>query len=172
MSGQLPDTVKPFSLAENGQTLGGEIALAKMQRLAGLLSSNQGTVEASLDFGLDEQGIPYLKGHVKATLELICQRCMQSMQYPLDTTVNLAIAHSATEAERLPTHYEPLVVESPILSLVSVIEDELILVLPIVAMHDEVDCKAAKTVAVGSAVEKPNPFAVLAKLKGRTETQR
>lgn len=173
MSGQLPDTVKPFSLAETGQTLSGNIALAKMRRLAGSLKSDQGTVKVELEFGCDEQGIHYLKGHLTTALELVCQRCMQGMSFPVDINVNLAMMHSMAEAERLPSHYEPLVIDGPTLSLQAVIEDELILVLPIVALHDRSECQAEIMPAAETEAEKdsPGPFAVLARLKGRIKSQ-
>lgn len=166
MLGQLPETVKPFSLAENGQALEGELPLAKMPRLAEQLDSDSGMVGVAIQFGCDDQNIPFMKGTLKTELVVACQRCMESMQIPLEIDVSLALIQSPAEADSLPTHYEPLVIESSRLSLLTVVEDELMLALPIVAVHDTAECHAGETVPSAQQQDNgSNPFSVLAELK-------
>ena len=74
-------------------------------------------------------------------------------------------------AEELSPEYEPLFVEDEPLHLADIVEDELILALPAVAMHPESECTGAQHPSRDGEEEsqpaeaKPNPFAVLAKLK-------
>jgi len=169
MSDQLPDTIKPQSLIDTGGHLSGYSVLADMERLSAMLASNDGTVEARLDFGKDYQGIRYIKGTLKAELLLTCQRCLETVRYPVDLVLSLALLGSENQAAGLPSGYDPLVLDSQSLSLTTLIEDELILALPIVAMHPESECtnRVVTNSDVGDIADKPNPFATLAQLKGK-----
>jgi uncharacterized protein len=53
------------------------------------------------------------------------------------------------------------------------IEDELLLALPIVAMHPETECASRMTAdKVTDGADKPQPFAALAQLKGKLNSTR
>lgn len=171
MSGRLPEHIDPFRLADAGQVLRGSLALVRFKRLAPLLGSNEGEAAAELRFGVDEGGQRYLRGHVSAELELVCQRCLGPMTQVIDTDIRLGLVGSTAEGEQLPGEYEPLVVEAPPISVADVIEDELVLALPIVAMHPREECPASNRVSddpgedLGADAE--NPFAILASVKSR-----
>ena len=171
MLGQLPETVKPFSLADNGEILDGEFPLARMPRLTEQLNDSSGAVNVTVQFAYDSQKIPFVQGKIQADLVMTCQRCMGAVQVPLAIDVNLALLHSAVDMEDLPAQYEPLVVDSARLSLLTVVEDELLLALPIVAMHDTAECHAGERDSTEDEQgQTSSPFAVLAGLKkGQTE---
>lgn len=173
MSEQLPDTIKPQSLVDTNGQIVGYVSLNNMKRLVTQLASDSGKVEASLTFGRDRQGIRFVNGTIRTNLVLICQRCMEQMTYPVDITLNLALITDADQAEELPESYEPLLIEGQSLSLTSVIEDELILALPIVAMHAQADCsiKLTEITTPQTDEEKPHPFAALAALKDKTDSK-
>jgi len=122
-----------------------------------------------LDFDLDEFGVPQVVGLLKTDLALVCQRCLERYDYPVKIDLSLNWVRSEQELKKLPLRYEPFLVESIPLRLNDVIEDELLLALPAIAMHDLKDCEAAKFVTKDASAEikkeKPNPFAVLAELK-------
>ena len=71
----------------------------------------------------------------------------------------------------LPDEYEPLQVEHEPTHFGDIIEDELILALPIAPMHDKSDCAAWEPpeVPVEAEEAKQNPFSVLAKLKSASD---
>jgi len=171
MSNRLPETIKPLHLAETRQTLSGCLPLEKMSRLAPLLSSAQGIVEIELDFGIDEQKIRYAKGHLQTTLNLICQRCFQGMSVPVNAGITLGMVNTMAEADLLPQSYEPLLLSEPALSLLEMIEDELILTLPLTTLHQEKECHLVRVFNDEPAqdsdemVEHENPFAALERLK-------
>jgi uncharacterized protein len=175
MSGQLPETIKPQSLVDNEGHVSGFTALDKMERLAALLENSAGTVETQLDFGRDARGIRFIRGSIRGELPLRCQRCLEAVTYPVDIDLSLALVVSEDQADRLPEGYEPLFFDSTTLSLITLIEDELLLALPIVAMHPEDECSANKTAVsnraeTDPALEKPHPFASLAQLKGKLDS--
>ncbi len=173
MSEQLPDTIKPQSLVDTGGQINGFILLNKMKRLVAQLASDDGQAEVNVSFGRDLQGIRYIKGSIKTELLLICQRCLESVAIPIDLALNLGLIINTDQAEELPEEYEPLLIEGQSLSLTQVIEDELILALPIVAMHPESACsmKITDATKIQADVEKPHPFAALAALKNKTDSK-
>ena len=175
MSGQLPETIKPQSLVDTGGHVSGITTLAKMERLAALLADSAGTVETRLDFGKDRQGIRFVRGSIKTELLLTCQRCLETMRYPVDLKLTLALIATDEQADSLPEGYEPLVLDSQMLSLIALVEDELILALPIVPMHPDSECSlriaAASDIDTEVSAEKPHPFAALAQLKGKLDSK-
>ena len=174
MSDQLPETIKPQSLVDTGGHIEGFTSLAKMDRLAAVLENRAGTVETQLDFGKDSQGIRFVHGTIRTELPLICQRCLEVMHYPVDLSLSLALVASVEQADRLPEGYEPLVLDSSTLSLTTLVEDELLLALPIVAMHPDSECSIETPVSADDDKDdipgKPHPFASLAQLKGKLDT--
>lgn len=153
MSSQLPEFVDPMRLAETGQVLKGRVAVAKMPRLAtalGLSDAGQdaesgllsGEIEADLVFGVDVQGVRNVRGRLHAELHALCQRCLQSMPLTLQVDIALGMARTLEATERLSDEYEPLIVplvngQSQLQPLASIIEDELLLALPVAPMHAE-----------------------------------
>lgn len=174
------ESIEPFLLAAQGRILEGSFGIAGMERLAPLIRSTEGRVNYHLQFDRDEGGIPCIKGSVTATLVLQCQRCMQDMPFLVHGKVRLGIISTQQSAEQLPGDYEPLIVTDKEIPLVSIVEDELILALPIVAMHQPGECsieapqflsgadtgtdRAAQDV---TAPDKYNPFAILETLKSQ-----
>lgn len=176
MSPRLPERIDPLRLAESGRVLEGQLAIAGMGRLRPVLHSADGSVAVRLVFGVDDSGVPSLRGWGSVRLELICQRCMQPMSLPVTLEFVLGLVTSSGQAECLPGHYEPLIVESRSVLLADIIEDELILALPIVVMHPLEECPAANLADTAEAPEttaapEANPFAVLAQLKLSKEKQ-
>lgn len=149
--------------------MSGSYPLAKMSRLAQYLAGQQGSVLVQAEFGVGEEKLPWLRGVIRGDLEMTCQRCMQPMQQHMDISFHLIMVHSDAAAEQLPDEMDPLVVAGDSISLLEVIEGELILSLPIVAMHDKKDCAASGVLSGGGdasgKMHKENPFSVLSKLK-------
>ncbi len=157
MSGRLPQIVHPGRLAESGATLRGAIALNMMPRLAGCLHDTEGAVNVELEFGIDAQKIRYVQGRLTGTLHLVCQRCLQSLAYPVDLEFALGLVSSETAAENLPGRYEPLVVEESRLAPGSLVEDELLLALPIVPMHVIAECGYDRRLIDRDPIDQPGP---------------
>ncbi len=141
MSNQLPKTVDPFRLAGTGAGLDGDLQLASMIRLAPRLASTEGMVGVRLKFGVDANNTKFVKGCLSATLQLECQRCMEPMSYPVNFKLALGMVTGNAENTRLlPEHYEPLVIESDSMDITEMVEDELLLALPIVSLHPQDSC--------------------------------
>ncbi len=165
MSKRLPLHIDPLQLAGAGELLSGEVALAAMRRLTPSLHSKEGTLEVTLEFGLDPERIPYLHGQVHGKLILTCQRCMQPMDFTVDLDTSLGLVSSPAEADALPGHYESLMVGAEPVVLLDIIEDELLLYLPLVPKHPESQCPASAQEREGKARDTRKPFAVLSDWK-------
>lgn len=167
---RLPHQIDPFRLAEAGTQLSGHLPLRQFSRLRELLADDSGEIAVKLDFEVDELGVPIVLGKVSARLSLTCQRCLGAFAYPVDAQIALAWIKTAQEADKLPLRYEPYLVEETPLQLNDVIEDELLLALPQIPMHELAECPASKLLKqsdkrTGEPEQKANPFSVLAKLK-------
>jgi uncharacterized protein len=103
----------------------------------------------------------------QACVSLRCQRCLQPMAAPLDVDRWIRFVRDAAEAEALDAELEDDVLELPRqLDLHELIEDELLLALPLVPRHEV----CPEPLPQGSdpevdVPERPNPFAALEQLK-------
>ena len=165
------DRVDPWLLAEQEQVLEGRIPLETLSRLAPLLVENTGEAAFVLQFGRDESGRSVIHSSVRADLKLECQRCLEAMTHAVDFQGELALVRGLLEAEQLPRELDPLMIqESGLLEVQELIEDELLLSIPVSPRHQAGTCQAHENETVpqetSPEVAGPNnPFAVLAGLK-------
>ncbi len=138
MKPTIPVQLNFMQKAKNGFEIQGKWPLNQLKRLNEVLVSDQGEVEVELKFG-KAGPIPYIEGHITAELQLKCQRCMQAMSYTVDSDFKLGMVLNEEQIERLPDEYEPYLVEDDSNFVGDMLEDELLLALPLVAMHD-FDC--------------------------------
>jgi uncharacterized protein len=168
----LPRWVEPMRLARIGKRLQGRLLLSTMARLAPLIDNPDDEVEIWLEFGVDSQDIPFLRGTAETRLEMQCQRCLQSVRLGVNVPIELGIVSSERAAMSLPEPYDPLIVGSEPIELSAIIEDEFILSLPSVVVHPEGHCSSREVPSAAAFNEhqrerQEHPFAVLAKLKGK-----
>jgi uncharacterized protein len=170
MSNGLPQRIDPLKMADQGRSFQGQIALGEMARLVAAVHRVEGVAEVTLAFARDEQGRRIVSGRVRASLQMVCQRCLEPVTVVLDQPVGLAVVHSQSEAARLPREYDPLLHEDDGVSLRELVEDELLLALPCIPVHPLGECGALmneinREADQAEAGEKQNPFAVLGSLK-------
>lgn len=159
--------IDPWRLAAQGRTLTGRIALDSLPRLAPALADG-GEAEYRLAFYLDGERRAVLSGHVTAALVVQCQRCLGPMLIPVDSHFELAFVHGVDEAARLPEAYEPALAEDGWVRPAELVEDELLLALPPVPLHDGAECAAQPLEATPAGEsQSENPFAALAALRDR-----
>ena len=168
----LPEHIDPFRYAEQKLRLQGVVSIAGMKRLESLLHHHEGEVVVHLQFGVDEQGLAYIKGHLNTLLTLQCQRCLGPFNYEIISDFMLGMVRSLGEVNTLPDSYEPAVIEEGELEIKTMIEDELILNIPIIPKHQE-DCTASLVLSQAGKEQqdegKPNPFHVLESLKHKQQ---
>ena len=170
--GLFPVRVDPLKSVEQQAEFSGSIAVSKLERLQDFLQDNSGEAQIEIQFGHDEQGIALLRGQCQAQVRMTCQRCMNPVEVELSTDFELGIVFSDEQAKHLPKQYEPIIAEADVLELLPVIEDELILSLPMYAYHTECDDNELVQEKVEEQPVEPvekealdNPFSVLEQLK-------
>lgn len=144
----------------------GVYPISRLTRLNELLLSNDGYVTAKLNFG-QSVGFPCLKAKVSASLTLKCQRCLQPMQTEVTGGFKFALVHDEEELELIPDEFEPYLLEGEEQSIIELVEDELILSLPMVTSHSD-NCSefmAKQEKMIKSAKQDAHPFAALKALK-------
>lgn len=167
MSSQLPDQLDPWRAVDSRSVLTGRLPLSSLPRLQGLLLDTSGDVSFRLAFYRDEERRAVLRCEVAATLRLRCQRCLEALDHVVDTGMELAPVSGMEEERRLPERYDPLLVSAGSIRPRDLIEDELLLALPQIPMH-EPDVCASTAPEVDAATTQSgttSPFAVLAGLK-------
>lgn len=170
MLDRLPDFIDPIAFADRQRQLVGEIALNKLDRLADVLSDDEGVVSIDLSFSKDGR-LAVIQGQLKANLKVECQSCLEVMDWPLEIDINLGAIKSLEMADKLAGVYEPLILEEERISLNQLIEDELLLALPDFPRHEQACLKVqdnANKSTAGNETEQSapnNPFSILAQLK-------
>lgn len=150
-----------------------DLPLARLLRFAEQLSSRSGDVAVALQFGRDEEGRRLLSGTLDTQVQVACQRCLQDMGMGLHCTLSLLILDTEEEVQALREDQDGVVMsEDGDLDVAALIEDELILSLPMIPMHEDVGCngvlnelKNVLKVEESAAQQRSHPFAKLAELK-------
>jgi len=167
-SQQIPQRLDPFKYIGGGLELAGSVALERLTRLDDLLANKQGNVQISIRFSRDEQKFAVVSGEIETEVNLVCQRCRAVDTISIASEFRFALLRKEADIQSLPESYEPMLLDKPELDIYELIEEELILALPIVHYHEEGNCSEALQKSFGKDVnveEKPNPFSVLEKLK-------
>jgi uncharacterized protein len=168
------------AFAKEGVPLAGSTLLLNLERLAQELQAPEAdlavnwvaTAElrpATGTSGPDDT--VWLHLQAKTAVPLTCQRCMAPVAMPIEVdqwyrfvaTEDIAMAED-DESE------EDLLVMEPQFDLLALVEDELLMALPLVPMHERCPeapslSAASELLPVDAQAEKPNPFAVLVQLK-------
>lgn len=169
MAMNLPATVDAWRMVAARCSYTGMLPVAGMARLGEVLAAQDGTIEYALDFGRDEIGTPILTVRAKAPLTLTCQRTLEPFVLPVTVDSRLGLIRSDAEEAALPPGCEPLVVVDDHIDPAAVIEDELLLAVPLVPVSPQSTWPAeglkSEEPDAPEASPQDNPFAVLRELK-------
>lgn len=156
----------------------GVVTLADLPRTRDAVTADSGApVEVSVAFDEDTQRRVIVSGGAKTSLTLACQRCLEPTERAMAIDVDGIVVVSDAEAAAVPRAWEPIMADSETLDLHALIDDELILALPMTVQCDRPECRAAyeskqETSEPAPTREKPNPFAVLSSLKSDDDESR
>jgi uncharacterized protein len=170
-SGQLPSFLEPRKLADQEAEIKGQTTVARLPRLAEFRDSQDEIVEVALRFGRDEERRQCLSGTVKTALVMTCQRCLEPVRCTVEAKPSLVMVYDEDQIKALPEHLDPWLVTDEKIMLAELLEEELLLALPLVAMHEQCPTALHTPAAPAAAAEtkRDNPFAVLAQLKSRDD---
>jgi len=165
------DVLNAWKMVTARRRLQGRVPLSALPRLAGLLFDLQGEVRFSLDFDRDALGVAYVELEAETLLPLQCQRSLGRFEWPVNLRQRLGLIHDEADEAGLPPGYEPrLVPENGELRAADLVEDELILAIPVVPMApgDPLDSPDWLPSPPAQESAAPHPFAILATLKSKS----
>jgi uncharacterized protein len=134
--------IDPQRLARNGEVLEGSLDVVQLKRLSEVAGDAGRPVDYCLRFSKNEANHPVVEGEIQAEVILTCQRCGEPMTCHLQAMPKLQVCLNDEQAARVATGYEPMVTEGKPVTLASIVEEELLLALPMVAKHEFGQCPA------------------------------
>lgn len=149
------------ALAARKMTLAGELKLGELTRLSDYLCKTRrwddrqrasaGIVRVRLAFGMRQLGVQTLALEYEATLGVTCQRCLEPYELDVSNRVEFAVLTSASLAAELGERDEPIVLEGDErLCPAQLIEDELIVSVPLAPKHLQLDQCVSAAASIGS----------------------
>ncbi len=168
----IPSYVDTRKVFQSDGKLIGSISLDRLSRFREILANDNAVVEVTLEFSLNRSKQRLITGEVRATAEVACQRCLEPVQIEFSDNINLALIRRESDIAKLDADLDPWLVEDHKLNLAELVEEQLLLAMPIVSTHKDVNCLVSleyeKQPPEVSGEEEParvNPFAVLKTLK-------
>lgn len=177
----LPGSVIPRKLINQKVRLEGVIQPEHLPRLTESVERVLQPAVVSLQFGA-EQGSRVVAGSAATQVLLQCERCLNTFEAALDAEIAVAVVWNEEEAAQLPTRFDPWIVPEERGDVLAMVEDGLLLALPIVALHPQGEDCPAPPMSYGSEHEQSalaspvdeqsdNPFKILEQLKNRSERE-
>jgi uncharacterized protein len=154
MANPLLDRESPQDLATQGQVIEFKGKVADFARLVEIIEADLAAtpaasrpvawraapVEIKLEFGWsdDRRETPSLSGRVQAGIAAVCQRCLEPFVFTLETELRLLFMKSPA-ALRENVSEDIWEVEEETVRPLEIVEESLIMALPLAPMHDPVE---------------------------------
>ncbi len=151
------------------------IPLAELPRVSHELTSRDGEARGHVRFSR-QLGQAVADLDVSAQPEVVCQRCMQPMRWPVKVKSRVALVSDYDSADRVPEGLEVFLVEADSVSVRDLVDEEIMLAIPHVPRHEEDSECARRKVRLPGQPEGPEdapdsqvqkPFAQLGELLKR-----
>ena len=163
---RVPEAVDAWRMVAARREFEGRIPLATMVRLRDSLLQPEGDARYVLAFGIDALKVPFAELRIEAELPLECQSSLQRFLLPVQLVQRLGLIRDEADEAALPPGYEPLLVAPDgMLKPAELVEDELILALPVVPVSPDAEAVEREFVPTAEETAQANPFAALAGLK-------
>jgi len=180
MASRIRQAVPLKDLADYSQIIEIEDKVGDFERLAEVLTNDlsqlpaaerpqqwrQNPVDIRLRFGWTDEcpGIPAVEGTVESVVAMVCQRCLVAFDLPLAVELKLLLVEAGEMAADCEG-YEAWEFEETDVSPAQIVEEALVMALPLAATHDEsTDCGAALVAEQAEEQKTALPFADLKSL--------
>ena len=163
-------TVSSPSLAVTSISIAPKKLAGGVPVIAGLrdgLVDAEGDCRYEMEFGRDAVlDLPFVELRIEAELPLQCQRTLERFLHPVSLSQRLGLLTDEAQESALPEDMEPFLLDaSGEMHPAELVEDELILAIPVVPINPASTPVEADWPAYVEDEPKPNPFAALAALK-------
>jgi uncharacterized protein len=153
--------IDSLEFARAGQYLRGEAPVGELARLTDSLYDASGELKYELTGGLDGRQRPRLELAVEGSINLRCQRCLGSLAFPVAVRANLLVLTEQSGGDTAEIDDLDGIPADAHTDVWSLVEDEILLAIPLSPRHVEEQCSPAAKAAGDQAA---SPFAALAKL--------
>ena len=172
MSRNIPDHVPVEKATQAGRLISGQLTASSLPRLQGVVAearSDDERLNVALQFGRDENGRPVVEVSVHGAVMLTCQRTLQPFLYTLESTSTVALVASEAEAASLPESLEPVLCEQGEVQVMALVEEEVLLALPLRPVSPESEAIQAVDDPAVTADDRQRPFAEVEALEALAE---
>ena len=114
--------------------------MAAFERLGNVLSNvadptetkeaKEASVSAALDFSLDDEGRPRVRGICKVLAPICCSRCAETVDVEVESHLDFRIVATDAEVEGVMPALDAVVSEDARLPLTALVEDDILLSIP------------------------------------------
>jgi uncharacterized protein len=168
-AGRLPEVLDAWRMVAARRGFEGVLPLASMARLRDSLVDAEGDVRVAISFDRDTLQVPYVELRIDADLPLECQRSLRRFLFPVRQVQRLGLIRDEAGEAALPEGYEALLLpEDGQLRPADLVEDELILALPVVPVAPGTEAMERDWPAGTEEAPASSPFAALEALKKKT----
>lgn len=165
----LPRFIDPWLFARSRRILSGKYNLAQSQELSAW-AKEDAPMRFYLEGYYDKENQAHLKGELNVSLELTCQRCLQTLQWQADIPFDYLLLRSQTQEEQIEDGRETLVCANEEFDLAWFLEEEVLLAMPMIAKHE--DCQLPieqRQSAQFESANRESPFSQLKDLMNNKE---
>lgn len=161
------DRARLEELAVRQATQAGHLGGEQLPRLAVLTAEGTSpALEVTVEFAPAEIGLARLELSVRGRLQLVCQRCLGPLDWPVELEVSLAVVVDDSETGLLEDPFESVVLPADGLRVDRLAEDEVLAAVPLAPRHGpEAACSEPSQLGGNKqedAGDSSRPFAELA----------
>ncbi|GKS70299.1 hypothetical protein W03_23030 [Nitrosomonas sp. PY1] len=162
--------IDPIEFVNNASVHRDKIAMRELARLRDVLYSDEGALDYQIEGHVDLNGRPSLKLSIEGDVYLVCQRCLNSLARDVAIENYLYLARNSAELDRINEDNNiDAILAIPELDVVDLIEEELILSLPISPSHGDNQCSPYQSglnkTSIDNRSQSANSFSALSVLK-------
>ena len=131
-------------LADRQADVAFDIPLSRLPRVQAQIAGAEGSVRGVAHF-CREAGYRVAELVMEGEAKLVCQRCLAPMTWPLASETRVAILANEKDADGVPQDFETVYAPDDRIRVADLVEEELLLTLPLVPLHESAEeCKAVQ----------------------------
>ena len=161
---QMPHKIDLLKEAKLKRELAYSLSLESLERVLESAPGSVGAVDVTVNCQYDGDGHPFMALHVETVLALKCQRCLEPFLMRIESDQRIVAVETEALAREVPEGLEPVVSQDGTIDLIAVVEDEILLAIPMHPKHTVRDCNVTLATPESIQEERQTPFAGLDKL--------
>ena len=160
----LPEHLSANRFIDAKEEISGPLDPQHYKRFAEMATLSSGAKVTLRGYG-ELYGSKVIVGELQAEAQMTCRRCLEPVTVVLESSIRWGLVFSESEMQDLEKDMDPILVEEGQIPLRQAIEDELVLLLPIMPTHESCNSEWISDTESVDISENKSPFAVLAALK-------